>query len=75
MDESGQTKAEQKRQRKMLYNRQYRVDHKEQLAERRAIKIECSCGKICSKRHLEEHMRSTRHQKQLMAKTEQQNSQ
>ena len=69
MDESGQTKAEQKRHKKMLYNRQYRIDHKKEISEQRSIKIECSCGKLCVKRHLEEHLRSSRHQKQLMAKS------
>jgi hypothetical protein len=52
---------EQKRERRIVNNQKYWSSHREEIAQKRNIKIECSCGKHVLKRHLNRHLESKRH--------------
>ena len=49
------------KEKKAAENKKYRETHKDTIAQQRAIRVTCSCGKSICKRHLSEHMASKGH--------------
>ncbi len=67
---------DRRRLRRIEESRQYRIKNKDEIASRRNEQVTCDCGSVISHRRLVDHMKTTRHQKQLMAKSSiQQNTQ
>lgn len=58
---STQTYYQRNRDKKIKYQREYRLKNKEKIAKQRAIKCICSCGKEIVKCHLLRHQKSKRH--------------
>ena len=54
-----------RREKKMEYNRQYRIDKKEEISKQRRQRVICSCGLEICKRHMEEHLNKSKHAKEL----------
>ena len=71
MDNTGRT--EERRIRKMLYLRDYRTTHKDELASKRSVKTTCTCGLEVSKRHIHEHMTTRNHANALKRRVEERN--
>ena len=58
------TKQKEKEEKRLRKNQQqivYWANHREEISQRRNVRIQCSCGKHVSKRHLQEHMASKNH--------------
>ena len=68
MDNQGQT--EERRARKLMYLREYRVTHKDEIASNRNGKIICTCGLEVSKRHNHEHLNSRVHRNALSKRSQ-----
>ena len=55
---------EQKRARKCAKNKRYWERHREEICEKRNVKVECpTCGKQVPKRHLDRHLQRLDHTK------------
>ncbi|MFM7988913.1 MAG: hypothetical protein ACKPKO_57335 [Candidatus Fonsibacter sp.] len=60
MEQQQQTR----REKKSAYMKQYRIDKKEQISERRKEIMICSCGlEICKKKHVNTHLKNSKHAK------------
>ena len=54
-----------RREKNMEYNRQYRIDKKEEISKQRRQRVICSCGLEICKRHLGDHLKHSKHSKEL----------
>ncbi len=54
-----------RREKKMEYNRQYRIDKKEEISKQRRQRVICSCGLEICKRFLNDHLKHSKHSKEL----------
>ena len=54
-----------KREKKNEYMKQYRIDKKEEISQRRKELMICSCGLEICKRHINRHLQLSRHTKEL----------
>ena len=61
MEEQPKTRREKKNE----YMRQYRIDKKEEISQRRKERMICSCGLEICKRHLGDHLKHSKHSKEL----------
>ena len=61
MEEQPKTRREKKNE----YCRQYRIDKKEEISQRKKEQIICSCGLQICKRHIDRHLQLSRHTKEL----------
>ena len=59
------SRAEARRQKRLEYNRKYRVDKATEIQEQRKQKITCECGMEVSRRHLAEHQSKNLHKKEM----------
>ncbi len=57
-------RIEQQREIKCARNRKYWADHREEISQRRNVKIQCeACGRQVVKRHLDRHLTRRDHAK------------
>jgi len=68
MDNTGRT--EERRIKKILYLRDYRTIHKDELASKRSVKTTCTCGLEVSKRRIHEHTTTRNHANALKRRVE-----
>ena len=61
MEEQPKTRREKKNE----YMRQYRIYKKEEISQRRKERMICSCGLEICKRHLGDHLKHSKHSKEL----------